>query len=202
MDSLPPELLAMIVSLLDPSERARYSTISRRWQVTVERHTFRSRLNLFGQSLDFIKAKGKFDSKVLEEEIKNQIRNAPQGGYPPDLVLLKDPDSPCKVFVVATHEANSALALLRTYPEPQASGLLYDECTIWEACRATSAATTFFEPITIGRTKQRFVDGAIVYNNPIELVHREARNVWPGDRAALLISIGTGSAPGKPFVDH
>lgn len=42
MDSLPLELLAIIVSLLDPSERARYATISRQWQAAVERLTFRS----------------------------------------------------------------------------------------------------------------------------------------------------------------
>ena len=36
----------------------------------------------------------------------------------------------------------------------------------------------------------------MLYNNPVQLIHREASNIWP-DRRALLISIGTGSAPGK-----
>jgi predicted acylesterase/phospholipase RssA len=76
--------------------------------------------------------------------------------------------------------------------------VLYNECKIWEAYRATSAATTFFDPITFGKYGQTFVDGEILYNNPIQLVHREAGRVW-SDRKALLISIGTGGAPGKDF---
>ena len=36
----------------------------------------------------------------------------------------------------------------------------------------------------------------MLYNNPVQLTHREASNIWPG-RGQLLISIGTGSAPGK-----
>lgn len=50
----------------------------------------------------------------------------------------------------------------------------------------------------MGKYGQVFTDGGILYNNPVQLVHREAANVWPA-RKALLISIGTGSAPGKPF---
>jgi len=72
---------------------------------------------------------------------------------------------------------------------------------VWQACRATSAATTFFDPIKIGKYEQRFVDGGILYNNPIQLVDREAKNIWE-DREAILISIGTGSAPGTPFKGH
>ena len=75
---------------------------------------------------------------------------------------------------------------------------MFQECKIWEACRATSAATTFFDPITIGKFGQTFLDGGILYNNPIQLVHREAADIWL-DRETLLISIGTGNAPGKPF---
>ncbi|MGK2896124.1 MAG: patatin-like phospholipase family protein, partial [Candidatus Saccharimonadales bacterium] len=78
------------------------------------------------------------------------------------------------------------------------SELLFDECKVWQACRATSAATTFFDPITFGKYGQTFVDGGVLYNNPIQLVHREARQLWP-DREILMTSIGTGSAPGKAF---
>jgi len=75
---------------------------------------------------------------------------------------------------------------------------LFDECQIWEAARATSAATTFFDPVEIGRYRQRFVDGAIVYNNPIPVVNHEAQHLWPGKKL-FLISIGTGSVPGRAF---
>ncbi len=68
------------------------------------------------------------------------------------------------------------------------------EPKIWEAARATSAATLFFDPITIGRFGQTFVDGAGGYNNPIEAVYNEAVARWnakPGD-FSMIVSIGTG----------
>jgi predicted acylesterase/phospholipase RssA len=101
--------------------------------------------------------------------------------------------------VCAVRTGNSETGLLRSYDngEPE---LLYDTCKIWEACRATSAATTFFDPIRIGPYNQEFADGGVIYNNPIQLVHREAELTWPGRTAdALLVSIGTGSAPGSAF---
>jgi predicted acylesterase/phospholipase RssA len=78
--------------------------------------------------------------------------------------------------------------------------LLFDECQVWEACRATSAATTFFDPIRIGPYGQEFADGGVIYNNPVGLVHREASATWP-DRMdnAMVVSIGTGSSPGGSF---
>jgi hypothetical protein len=59
---------------------------------------------------------------------------------------------------------------------------------------------TFFDPIKIGKYGQWFADGGVLYNNPVELVHREASTIWP-DRMdnATLISIGTGSAPRGAF---
>jgi len=49
---------------------------------------------------------------------------------------------------------------------------------IWEAARATSAATLFFDPITIGRFNQTFVDGAGGHNNPVEAIYGEAVARW------------------------
>jgi len=103
-------------------------------------------------------------------------------------------------FVGAILTGNSLAVELRSYRNPLMPETLYDSCTIWEACRATSAATTFFEPITIGPHEQELADGAVRYNNPIQQVYREANNLWPQRMpTALLISIGTGSAPGPSF---
>jgi predicted acylesterase/phospholipase RssA len=67
-------------------------------------------------------------------------------------------------------------------------------CRIWEAARATSAASTFFEPISIGPNNQKFVDGSLGCNKPIRLLDRESKELWPeSDR--IFISIGTGTAP-------
>jgi len=68
-------------------------------------------------------------------------------------------------------------------------------CRIWEAARATSAASTLFDPITIGPNDQTYVDGALGFNNPIQLLDRESKEMWPeSDR--IFVSIGTGTAPG------
>lgn len=74
---------------------------------------------------------------------------------------------------------------------------------IWEAARATSAATTFFDPITIdGET---FVDGATGANNPVNELWSEAGDIW-GDGGGLdpskvqsLVSIGTGTPASVAF---
>ncbi|CZR69078.1 uncharacterized protein PAC_18979 [Phialocephala subalpina] len=139
-------------------------------------------------------AKGRFDSGELEDAIKDTIADCKLENRE----RFKDPESPCKVFVCAILTSNAfSAALFRTYSNPQMPEESYEDCNTWEACRATSAATTFFDPITVGPMKQTFADGAVAYNNPIQLVYREAKYMWP-DRMkdALLISIGTGAAPG------
>jgi len=87
---------------------------------------------------------------------------------------------------------------MRSYKHPKAAEILFNECKIWEACRATTAATTFFDPIAIGSKGQKFLDGGVLYNNPVGLLHQEAQALWP-DRDAFIISIGTGVAPTMAF---
>lgn len=75
---------------------------------------------------------------------------------------------------------------------------LWNNARIWEVARATSAAPTFFDTITIGGEK--FGDGALRANNPVKELEEEARDVW-GRRdltwnfelnTHCLVSIGTG----------
>ena len=68
---------------------------------------------------------------------------------------------------------------------------------LWEAVRATSAASSFFDPITIDGLE--FVDGATGANNPLDEMWTEAIDAFKtGDKWALedniqcLVSIGTG----------
>jgi predicted acylesterase/phospholipase RssA len=67
---------------------------------------------------------------------------------------------------------------------------------IWEACRATSAALTFFDPIVVDELI--YSDGGLHYNNPVELLHGEASEVFPG-REQLIVSLGTGIGTPKEF---
>lgn len=67
--------------------------------------------------------------------------------------------------------------------------------TIWEACRATSAAPLYFDKMIIGGV--RYMDGGVGSNNPAEYALNEARQMidrtqQPETVAAALISVGTG----------
>ena len=68
--------------------------------------------------------------------------------------------------------------------------------TIWQAALATSAATSCFDPVTIGSGV--YMDGGREASNPVHLVEVEAQNIWcpsTGDlksRVKCLVSLGAG----------
>jgi predicted acylesterase/phospholipase RssA len=78
--------------------------------------------------------------------------------------------------------------------------------TICEAALATTAATGFFPPVSIGA--RQFADAALGANNPIEEVEGEATDIWApttGDLKPLVkcfISIGTGHPGKKALADN
>jgi patatin-like phospholipase/acyl hydrolase len=76
---------------------------------------------------------------------------------------------------------------MRTY---RTSTSLPFPATIWEAARATSAAPTFFLPITIG--KITYGDGGTGWNNPTNEAIAEAQKVWPNRSIGCVVSLGTG----------
>ncbi len=97
------------------------------------------------------------------------------------------------------------MARLRAYHSD--SALMGDGATIWEAARATSAASSFFDPISIGKHGQEYVDAGLGCNNPVDEVWTEAQEIWAPegeDLAALVkcfISIGTGNPGTSPIED-
>ncbi|KAK7397938.1 hypothetical protein QQX98_012692 [Neonectria punicea] len=68
----------------------------------------------------------------------------------------------------------------------------FKNCTIWEVARATSAATTFFKPIRVGRDKVKFIDAGFGHNNPCEVLIEEAGRHFPDRSLMQIVSIGTG----------
>ncbi|MCJ1385543.1 hypothetical protein MMC17_008666 [Xylographa soralifera] len=68
-----------------------------------------------------------------------------------------------------------------------------DSCRIWEAARATSAALSYFKPITIDGTT--YVDGGFGFNNPSREILSEVLRVHndADDCINCLVSIGAGS---------
>ncbi|KAH0559941.1 hypothetical protein GP486_003538 [Trichoglossum hirsutum] len=178
-------MLGRLRMSLDECEAA-YLTLSQR--IFTPTH---SKANIPGCPYNFLQADGKFDSKLLEDGIKEILRDH----YLPETELLKENGSDaCKVFVCAVH-GNDATAVIRSY-QARAYDRLLDVCKIWEAARATSATSRLFEPITVGPFQQKFVDGALGHNNPIDLADSESSGIWP-QQDRLIISIGAGNAPGK-----
>src|SRR6202022_4690742 len=81
--------------------------------------------------------------------------------------------------------------LFRTYSS-QHEDPVVENCSIWQAARATSAAPTFFRSITIGN--QTFIDGGMAHNNPTLLMLAEVKRVFPNARLACVLSLGTGKS--------
>ena len=106
-------------------------------------------------------------------------------------------------FVCATAKETAGITRLRSYT-------LLDEleipATISDAALATSAATGFFNPVSIGA--RQFVDGALGGNNPVDEAEEEASNIWCSESRDLkplvkcFVSIRTGHPGKKAIEDH
>ncbi|KAK0640003.1 Patatin group M-2 [Lasiodiplodia hormozganensis] len=146
------------------------------------------------------KTQGRFDHQALEDGVKSTLA---QYHKEPD-TLLKEPESiGCKTFVCATSQQTGGTVVLSSYLNERRGTDMLNVAKIWEAARATSAATTFFEPITIN--DEGFVDGATGANNPVKFLLSEARDIWGEpdghleDNIKCLVSIGTGIPSLTPF---
>jgi hypothetical protein len=108
-------------------------------------------------------------------------------------------------FVCATSKETSETVCLTSYKSPRGNNDLLNSVKIWEACRVTSAASSFFDPIAIGRYHEEFVDGATGANNPVVQLWNQAQLMWGPDplegKVQCVVSIGTGIPSLKPFRD-
>jgi hypothetical protein len=142
--------------------------------------------------------KAQYESKKLRSAVEDVIIRS--GSSPKDPMDDGNTDR-CRVFVCTTSKETLQVARLRSYNVPNEDAIA---ATICEAALATSAATRFFDPVTIG--DRQFVDGAFGANNPIEEVEEEAADVWcPSSRnlkplVKCIVSVGTGD-PGQGAID-
>lgn len=67
---------------------------------------------------------------------------------------------------------------------------------LWHAVRASSAAPYYLADFSHGQ--DRWQDGAIVANNPVLFALQEAALLWPEERVATVVSVGTGTVVIKP----
>ncbi|RMJ20845.1 Patatin-like phospholipase [Aspergillus sp. HF37] len=143
--------------------------------------------------------KAQFDSAKLESAIQKVVEHS--GASQLDL-FNDDTERGCRTFVCTADRHTKDIVRLRSYSLPHEPNI---RATICQAALATSAATTFFEPVSIG--DRSFADGGLGVNNPVDEVENEASNIWcpeTGDLKPLVkcfISIGTGNPGKKPFED-
>ncbi|RMY45115.1 hypothetical protein D0865_10115 [Hortaea werneckii] len=146
------------------------------------------------------KVQHRYDSKELEKAIKEVIAGA---GLQQDALIRHNPTPKCKCFVVALSEQARTITHFTNYKKDHEMSNFYDKVKIWEAARATSAATSFFDPITIDGSA--YVDGGLGMNNPVDRLWREAREVFVTgeqnleDLIRCVLSVGTGKPALKAF---
>ncbi|KAL8861899.1 MAG: hypothetical protein Q9178_001768 [Gyalolechia marmorata] len=108
------------------------------------------------------------------------------------------PVKPCEVFDLIGGTSTGG-----NYTPPEEFNI---SSTICEAALATSATTSFFQPVHIGARK--FVDGALKANNPAAEVEDEASSIWYNPKVEFkslvkcFVSIGTGHPGKKPIEEN
>lgn len=89
---------------------------------------------------------------------------------------------------------------------PRENDDLFKGVTIWEACLATLAVTASFDPVSVERFDEVFVDAPMSVNNPVQQVWEQAHLVWgselPNSEYNRLVSIGTGVPSLGSFKDE
>lgn len=148
----------------------------------------------------------KYKAKALEETVKKLVREQGKGSV---MRNRRPAQEKGHAFVCTMPEQrHKETVRLRTY---DVTGDKYPNCLIYEAARATTAATTYFKPMPIKDEEgkeEKFVDAALGTNNPISILWDEAVNLFGNKRRlGCVVSLGTGSrkvemAPGgKKFIE-
>ena len=135
----------------------------------------------------------KFDEKILEQKMKETVSGC--YGETEDSRLY-DPlqvegraSRQCHVAVVAgiaNDTKDRVPRLLRTYERN-------DQCSIWQAARATSASPYYFNAIEIGSPSITYADAGLDFCNPAWLAYEEMQRLWPNRDIGVFLSIGTGT---------
>lgn len=134
----------------------------------------------------------KYKAKTLETTIQRLVRDQDKGT---GMRVSRQNNAKGHAFVCSMPELRHRETVrLRTY---ETAGDRYPDVLIYEAARATTAATTFFRPMLIrdqeGR-EEKFVDAALGMNNPISVCLEEAADLFGKHRTlGCVVSLGTGS---------
>jgi predicted acylesterase/phospholipase RssA len=99
--------------------------------------------------------------------------------------------------VCAYGKGDDSAVRLRSYRHPNAKiNAKFNKIKIWDAARATSAAPFYFPTAVIAG--QKFWDGGLANNNPVQEVWAEAESLFPDKLINCFVSLGTGFSERKP----
>lgn len=131
----------------------------------------------------------KYSAAGLEKVLKNRFGDQKiQDALKPSMVTTYDIERR-KPLLLKSWKTNHHAVLMR------------------DACRATSAAPTYFEPayIEVNNQKRSLVDGGIFVNSPAVSATAEAKQFFTNDKDFMVVSLGTGeltrSIPHQKAVD-
>ncbi|KAI2468208.1 hypothetical protein F4781DRAFT_399238 [Annulohypoxylon bovei var. microspora] len=113
---------------------------------------------------------------------------------------------PTKVAVTSTTASGSKAVIFSNYnrPDPVDQNLLYEfkrpgesskEIKIWEAARATTAATPYFKIFQKAETSDQYAESSSRNSCPIEVAEQEMRLIWSdvaNSSPDIMLSVGTG----------
>ncbi|KAK4105330.1 hypothetical protein N658DRAFT_116040 [Parathielavia hyrcaniae] len=136
----------------------------------------------------------KFQATALREVVERIVEERGLGEY------MRDTEDPNKGKVIVCVMPSSKIGeprFARSFYGDQGTEDVWDEgVKIWEAARATTAASSFFKPQTLGHgdSAQAYIDAAIGVNNPVDYLLTEAvRDFGSARRLGCIVSIGTGT---------
>ena len=140
----------------------------------------------------------RFQATALQKAVEGLVEKRGMGER------MWDPAAPEKgkaiVCVMPSQNIGQA-RVVRTFPGDSGVDDQWDrEITIWQAARATTAASSFFKPQKLGSgpTAQTYIDAAIGVNNPVVPLLKEAvQEFGTGRRLGCVVSIGTGTRERK-----
>lgn len=108
-------------------------------------------------------------------------------------------DSPSRMLCVTRAEISKP-DVLRNYESFHPTAENYN-CNIWEAASATAAAPMYFKSVQLIETGERWCDGGLRRNNPINeaLSELTRERDWKNKRIGCVLSLGTGVAKSAPI---
>ncbi|KAK5051392.1 hypothetical protein LTR84_003044 [Exophiala bonariae] len=137
--------------------------------------------------------------RIISERISWQEREQ-LGSNTADALLISpiatSLENSCKTFLCALKKGDNTAVRFRAYPTQGSGSDAFQQCRIWEAARATSAAPFYFPTAEVAGVK--FWDGGLANNNPVLEVLGEKSRMFPGMSINCLISLGTGFSERKP----